>query len=392
MKASKQNTRPLILVSTAHAVNHALQVLLPSVSLKVTAEFGIDSFTFGLLVAVFSLSYSLFQAPFGAYAERLGRKRLLSSGLILSSAALALAAIAWDVPSLAFLLFIAGIGGATYHPLGIYFISNHYPEKKGTMMGYHQTGGAIGTTLAPLLIGTISVFSWRLAFVALSAFGLAISYLTWRFLPDIKDKPMKSERPIVRDLTEPFLLIFASTLYLVVLRGIQAFGALYFKEGRHTGDYMALVLYALLQVAGIFSGPVSGRLSDVFSRRRVIFILVLLEILSSVAMIFSGGIPLYLACLLFGFASFGLLATTDAFLTDITNASLLSAVIGISMTATFFVSVIVSPILGFLIDIYGYNTSILLITGFSSLGLMPLTLIHSHPKKRQTRLLDYSST
>ena len=382
MKASKQNTGPLVLISTAHAANHALQVLLPSVSFAVTAEFGIDGFTFGLLFAVFSLSYSLFQAPFGAYAERLGRKRLLSFGLILSSAALALAVLAWDVPSLAFLLFIAGIGGATYHPLGVYFISNYYPEKKGTMMGYHQTGGAIGTTLAPLLIGTISVFNWRLAFVALSVFGFAISYLTWRLLPDIKDKPMQSERPIVRDLTEPFLLIFASALYLVVLRGIQAFGVLYFKEGKHTGNYMALVLYALLQVAGIFSGPVSGRLSDIFSRRRVIFILVILEVLSGVVMIFSGGIPLYLACFLFGFASFGLLATTDAFLTDITKASLLSAAIGINMTATFFVSVIVSPILGFLIGVYGYNTSLLLITGFSSLGLIPLMLIHLHPKKR----------
>ena len=382
MKASKQNTGPLVLISTAHAANHALQVLLPSVSFAVTAEFGIDGFTFGLLFAVFSLSYSLFQAPFGAYAERLGRKRLLSFGLILSSAALALAVLAWDVPSLAFLLFIAGIGGATYHPLGVYFISNYYPEKKGTMMGYHQTGGAIGTTLAPLLIGTISVFNWRLAFVALSVFGFAISYLTWRLLPDIKDKPMQSERPIVRDLTEPFLLIFASALYLVVLRGIQAFGVLYFKEGKHTGNYMALVLYALLQVAGIFSGPVSGRLSDIFSRRRVIFILVILEVLSGVVMIFSGGISLYLACFLFGFASFGLLATTDAFLTDITKASLLSAAIGINMTATFFVSVIVSPILGFLIGVYGYNTSLLLTTGFSSLGLIPLMLIHLHPKKR----------
>lgn len=377
MKASKRNVTPLVLVSAAHAINHAQQVLLPSVSFMVTAEFGIDALTFGLLVAIFSLSYSLLQAPFGANAGRLGRKRLLSFGLILSSAALAFVSLAHDVPSLAFLLFIAGIGGATYHPLGIYFISDYYPEKRGTMMGYHQTGGAVGTVLAPLLVGIISVFSWRLAFIVLSIFGFTISLLTWRFLPDVKESPIESERLIISNLTAPFLLILASTIYIVVLRGMQSFGALYFQEGRHTGDYTALVLYALLQVAGVFSGPISGSLSDVFGRRRVIFVLVILEAFAVTVMIFFGGPLLYFACVLFGFASFGLLAVTDAFLADITKPSLLGAVIGISMTASFGISVIVSPVLGFLIDNYGYDVSFLLITGFSTLGLIPLMLVRA---------------
>lgn len=78
VKSSRRNTTSLTVICIAHAVNHAHQMLLPSMSFKITSEFGIGGFTFGLLVAAFSLSYSLFQAPFGAYAERLGRKRLLS--------------------------------------------------------------------------------------------------------------------------------------------------------------------------------------------------------------------------------------------------------------------------------------------------------------------------
>ena len=72
----------------------------------------------------------------------------------------------------------------------------------------------------------------------------------------------------------------------------------------------------------------------------------------------------------FGFASFGLLAISDAFLADLSPKEYMATIFGIYFTTSFTVGAIIGPILGIVSDVYGYNL------GFTIISLLiPISII-----------------
>ena len=93
-------------------------------------------------------------------------------GLFLYSIATLLCGFSNNIIQLGLAQFFAGIGGSTYHPIGIPLVSLSSSKKKiGQAQGIHQAGGAIGSFIAPLLAAYIGVaFDWRFSFIFLSLF------------------------------------------------------------------------------------------------------------------------------------------------------------------------------------------------------------------------------
>lgn len=376
----------LIIVSMIHAINHVYQFILPVAIPKIIIEYDLSHFSVGMLVACFSFSYALFQAPFGNLSNRFGRKLLMSLGLILNSLSLLLIGLvftySFNIWVFALLLFLAGIGGSTYHPLGISFLADAYAEKRGQVMGYHQTGGAIGSFISPLVIGGIILsFGWQSAFLALSFLGFLLSPLLWFYLNDTKNDTKRVLTPQKERGTKAYrpalLLILTSSIFIVGYRGLNAFGTQYFTEGKGVTYSEAIVLFSTLQIAGIFSGPICGRLSDTFGRIKTVFALITLNAFSLFLITVAQGVPLYLACTMSGFAIFGLLATTDAYLSDITPEEFLRTIIGVNLSASFIVGAVISPLLGNMIDIYGFTLSFAMLSITSLISILPLTRIRN---------------
>ena len=302
-------------------------------------------------------------------------------GFLVNAVAFAGASVLRGVMPLAAVLFVAGIGGSTYHSLGIPLISDLFPARRGEALGYHQTGGSIGSFIAPLIIGALAENSgWRSALLTISVLGFALAPVLWYRLRDSSVEAVEGHRPSLRELKVPLLLVLAAAIYLVAFRGLQLFGTLYFEQGKDLGS-QAYVLFSLSQVAGILSGPVCGRLSDIMDRRKVIVSLILVEGASAFGLVFLTGIPLYLTLVVFGFAAFGLLATMDAHMADITRPQLFGTVVGINLAASFVVSSILSPVLGGSISAYGYDFSFAILAAFSLLSV-PLILLVRHPRER----------
>ncbi len=374
--SSRQKHLSLGLIISAHATSHIYQLLLPLVLPKIAYEYSLNNFEAGLILAVFSASSSLFQTFFGVFSRRLGRKRLLCLGFVINSCAFAAIGQSRDMLSLNVLLFIAGIGWSTYHPLGIHFISDLYPEKRGEALGYHQAGGSMGSFVAPLLAGfLVESFGWRFSFLVLSSLGFAVGILLWLFLGEVPMEATGSSRPSLRNFVNPLILISAAMTYSIALRGVQSFATKYFQEGKGTSYFEATILYSALQVAGIVSGPFSGRLSDSVGRVKVIGALILIQSLSVFGLVVTKGSLLYFPCILYGFASFGLLATSDAFIVDVTARELVGAALGINLAASFAMSIVVPPLLGTSIDTRGFDTSFSIVSGVSMLSLLPLAWV-----------------
>jgi MFS family permease len=80
-----------------------------------------------------------------------------------------------------------------------------------------------------------------------------------------------------------------------------------------------------------------------------------IQIISLFAIILLSPAVLALPSIVFGFSSFGLLAVSDAFLSDITPIRSLGKIFGLNFTVNFISAAILPLIFGSLIDIFGYN-------------------------------------
>lgn len=205
--------------------------------------------------------------------------------------------------------------------------------------------------------------------MVLSAPGIVLSVILGIFLLDPRKATRQGERSKVSlgSYRSILFLIAAAAVYTSAYRGINAFANQYFVDARHlTNLGEASFLFSMLQVAGLFSAPLTGRLSDRLGRKTVILVLIAVQFVSIYFLILSPLNVLIVPCIIFGFTSFGLLAITDAFLADITPRSYVETVFGFHYTMSFAVGAILPPILGGLIDLYGFNLS------FSVLGIMIL--------------------
>lgn len=372
----------LTLLSASHGVNHLNQLLVPVLIPRITAEYGLSNFEAGVLLGCFAFSYGLMQVVSGYLSKSVKRIHLLVFGFAITSISFLILGFVDNIVVFALLLFVAGIGGSTYHPVGIPILAEIYSEKRGQALGVHQTGGALGSFVAPLAAGAMVVsLNWRLTMTVFAVPGAVLSAVLWLLLAvpehgmeEVQSESFRRVNSFRAEMYGPALvLIAASVVYSIGFRGIDAFGNQYFVYGRHIEDFMfASFLFSTLKIAGLFSGLVCGKLSDTVGRKLVIYILVLVESISLFALTVVPLNVIIVPCILLGFASFGLLAISDAFLADITPKASMGTVFGINFSASFIVTAALSPLLGGAADLYGFSLVFAVLSIIGPLGTLIL--------------------
>ncbi|UCH37687.1 MAG: MFS transporter [Candidatus Bathyarchaeota archaeon] len=378
----QQKTMNLVLMSTSHGMNHIFQLLVPIIIPKIKEDYGLSTTSAVLLISIFSLSYALAQTPSGILSKTLGRKKMLVLGFMITSISFLFMGFIDGIWPMAMIALIAGIGGSTYHPNGMPLLSEFYQENRGQAAGFHQTGGSFGSIIAPLIIGPLVVFfNWRLAIIVLSVLGLVLSGILWLLLKEAKlDSTMPSpdqkqaKHTSGKTYLASLIFIAAAVTYTLGLRGVDSLATLYFTEGRGITNFLqATFLFSLLKIAGLFSGPFCGRLSDTMGRKKTLILLIIIEA-AALFTLTSVPIPyLPIACLAFGFASFGLLAITDAFLADITPTEHMATIFGIHFTTSFITQSIIPPVYGVIVD--STNSYDLGFVGLSLLVLLSIPIL-----------------
>lgn len=387
-KVQNNRKKHLPLLATSHALNHAYQLLTPVLAPALIIEYG-NAFA-GLFVSCFLLSYSLLPVVSGYLTQRFGR-RLLSIGFAATASCFVAIGFTNNVIILGFLFFIAGAAGSTYHPSGFPILAETYQTTRGQALGLHQTGGAIGSLLGPILTGLMLVsFSWRPTIMIMAIPGFVLSAVLWFSIENQpKPKDTISQRKIsanMKDLKVPhivFLLIAAAFFYMIGQRGTDAFASVYFADGRGIKLLEASLLYAALKVGGLFSSPICGRLSDTYGRKNVLIPLV---IIGSVSLYAITAVPVTLIvfpCIAFSFAAFGLLTVGESLLADITPENKRAAIFGLNVTFNFSPYIFLTPILFSISGLYGFNLGFVIL---SLLMLVSIPLILKIRNKSSTPL------
>jgi MFS family permease len=379
----------LRLLATSHSVNHVYQLLPPVVLPEITREYGF--FNAELLLWSFVLSYSLLPAVSGYLSRFFSRRKLLTAGFVLTSLSFLAIGLTSNVAVLALLFFTAGIGGSTYHPFGSPILAETYPTNRGRTLGLHQTGGAIGSFVGPFITGVLVVaFGWRPATMILAVPGLLLAAKLYFSISPKNESNLVTtdgnDRVVNlnwKTYTPAIVFIVAAFIYVLGLRGTDAFANEYFAIGRGIEIAEASLLFSMLKVAGLFSAPVCGKLSDSYGRKKVLIALVAVESLSLFAITLSPNLLIAIPCIVFGFASFGLLAVGEALLADVTPEKQRPTIFGINNTASFSPSVFLVPLLFGLAPSYGFSSGFILLSALMPLSIPIILMIRNKPSQQR---------
>ena len=383
----EQGRRQLRLLATSHAMNHVYQLLTPIVVPELVLEFGV--FNAEIFLWTFVLSYSLLPAVSGYPSQYIGRRNLLTGGFIISALAFSAATLTNNVLFLTVLFFVAGVGGSTYHPLGSPILAEAYSQSRGRTLGLHQTGGAIGSVIGPIVAGFL-VFGlgWRPTLLLFAVPGLLIALSLWFSIDPrrpAREKGQQIEKRIMlanwKTYTPAFVFMAAAFVYVLGQRGTDAFANQYFTFGRGIEIAEASLLFSMLKVAGLFSAPICGKLSDMFGRRTVLIALVVVESVSLFAITATPTILLAVPCVIFGFASFGLLGVGEALLADLTPENQRPIMFGINQMLSFSPQIFLVPVLFGLAGSSGYNSGFLLLSGLMPISIPLLLMVKNKPSK-----------
>jgi EmrB/QacA subfamily drug resistance transporter len=163
--------------------NTALNVALPSLQRDLNAsvsglQWTLDAYTL-VLASFLMLS--------GSTADRVGRRRVFQTGLVLFTAGSLLCALAPGLGWLIAFRALQAIGGSMLNPVAMSIITNTFPEPRERARAIGVWGGVVGISMAagPLLGGALVTWAgWRWIFWLNIPIGLAALLLTALFVPE----------------------------------------------------------------------------------------------------------------------------------------------------------------------------------------------------------------
>lgn len=254
-----------------HLMNDGTVFLLPSVLPLIVLEYGFAYSTAGLVSAIMPFCLGVLQTPIGRLSDRLSNTLLLKVGLLIVAVGSILTAMVpmLFIPS----LFLIGIGGSFYHPVGYAYTSKIIKNSgSGTALGLQVSSGDLGILVAFLTAGPIAlIWGWRATFLLWGAMGVAVLAISSFYLKEEKTTlQIRSSSTGLSLLKkkEAILIMILFTILGAISRILSTYlPTLFFIKGLDitisdiiTGIYIA---------TGIAGGIISGRLVDKFGGKNV---------------------------------------------------------------------------------------------------------------------------
>ena len=179
----------LIVLLFFHTVHTFMdRTCISAASKSMMADLGLTEQMMGYVLAIFPVSYALFQIPSGWFADTYGPKKALLAVVSFWSTFTALTGAAWNFVSLFVIRFLFGAGEAGAFPGAARALYSWVPAKeRGLANGIFHSGGRVGAALAFILMPPlIRAVGWRWTFVANGILGgiwITVWFLWFRDQP-----------------------------------------------------------------------------------------------------------------------------------------------------------------------------------------------------------------
>jgi EmrB/QacA subfamily drug resistance transporter len=142
------------------------------------------------VVDAYTLALASVVLTAGSIADRIGRKRVFSVGMVLFTAASIACAMAGSIEVLDVARGIQGIGGALLFATSLSLLAEAFPEREERLKALAAYGASIGAAFAfgPLVGGALtSGFGWEAVFFVNVPLGIIGMFLTARYVRESKD-------------------------------------------------------------------------------------------------------------------------------------------------------------------------------------------------------------
>ncbi|MDE0283524.1 MAG: MFS transporter [Gammaproteobacteria bacterium] len=386
--ASRNETEPadnqagrfnLLFINLGHFYDHFfLLIFSTAAALSLTRVWGID---YGELVA-YSLpgyiAYGIFTIPFGWLADKWGREALMTiffAGIGISSIC---AGLSQAPLQLSLGLLLIGIFAAIYHPVGLAMVVEG-KEKIGLSLAINGVWGNMGVASAALLTAwIIDHFSWRWAFILPGVISLLTGVIYHLYSAGVSKKTdAQNTTRNNTGITRPSLNFGRNVLLrmLIFLLLSSAIGGLLFQSltfalpkilDERLGDLAvsatAVGGYAFLVfTVASFTQLLVGYGLDLFSVKRIFFVIALLQVILFIAMQNATEAAAVTIGLLLMMSVFGQIPINDVLVGQVTTPEWRSRAYAVRNICSFMAAPVSIALIGWIYQGWGFSVLFLLL-------------------------------
>lgn len=383
---------PLAVVAFSHGAVHVYTAVLPLTYPAVVAEFHLSYAVLGAWLGAAGLAGGLLQGAAGA-VRRVPARLLLAVQNVLTAAFAALGSVA---PG--FTVYgIARVGGSVVswpqHPVGAAVLSEHYPDRRSTVLSWHVVAGSLGTLAVPLVAGAIITrWGWRPALaVAAGPLLVAAVLVATRLRQGMGgDGHHRTAAVGLRHL-----LLRRSTLAILavstVASGGRGLGVLnsyvpaYLESGLHIQPFRVAAIFTAM-LAGSAVGPVlAGSLADRVGRLRVTAVSYLLgaAAIAGLALVGDGLAGLVLLATLVGLLAYAESPLLQSLFADAVDGTGRQAAFGVYFAISYGIGSLWITLIGWIIDRAGFHAAFWVMAGSFLLAAALLPLARQRPLDRR---------
>ena len=357
------------------------RVVISPVVPDLTAAFSVSTGTLGIALSGMWAAYALTQFPSGVLADRHGERIVIMASIVVTGFASLLLAVSPTYPI--FFIFAVSLGGGA----GLVYsaatsLVTKESEETGRAIGIYIAGGPIAGLLAPPIAVAVGArFGWQAAIVLGAVCAVPALVLFWTLVeptepvqPDISLEDQLEIGVLIELITRPSI---AYTMVLAIMgaftwQATASFLPSFLEEFHGYSRTNASLLFSAYFVVHGATQPLTGTLSDHFSRDVAALITMLSGIVGYGVLIFSSSpVAIVSAVALAGLAmSWG--APLQAKFMDNLKEDEMGTGFGLVRTVYMSVGALGSVVTGQLVDIAGWAEAFGLLVVFMTVSALLL--------------------
>ena len=361
------------------------------------ADLGISNAQAGGLMAFFFVTYTVFQLPAGYLGDRLGPRKILTFGALVSIIGNLIFSQASSYVVLSLGQLVNGMGQAMGWSSAVKMIVSWFPRsRRGTAIGLFATCVTGGSSVGIRLSGFMGEhLGWRSSFIIPPLMLAVTAVIFWilardhprdKGLPDFEDE-IHLEQQIDSDARSRLSVVLSNrTLWVVALVYFffvyVQFGCLvwipsFLKETYAMSIDRASTISFYILLPGVFASPLGGFLSDrIFGGRRKPLIFLGLAVLAAASFLLSLSLSIALAAVTLAVVGLMILmpdVLLAAYPSDIMSRKLSATAMGFLATFTSAAGIITTPFSGKIADLFQSYHAVFFSFGVVALAGMILT-------------------
>jgi len=358
----------VLILSLSFMVNFDSSAVIPVIA-TYAKSLGASGIMVGLIVGIYSMVHIPSNIIFGRLVDKIGRKMLISIGILLDGLSMLLYAIAQDPLFLLFGRIVHGIGGGFGGPATMAYISDATSQKRsGRGMALYGMSIGFSNLIGFLLGGMVAQIIGESNLFFIIAIVLFIMSFTSFFLPSIyqpsKEKikfreELKTFKNIVlhKSMISPYFSILAMMFNMGIVTAVYT---LMLERATYTVGQTGMILSIMVIFSILIHYP-AGIMSDKIGYLKVMIIGLLLIATAFGVFIISFEAPIPMIGMVFLGLGHGLIFPSSAGAVKEKTKGSESGV----ATGTFYALIVAgvaigAPISGYVYDLYAEQTTLLL--------------------------------